>query len=447
MRVSFTARLALLAITLALISSLASVFLIWDGTHNNAIEALRRDTVEQSDQLIAIYRSEGERALRQAIKDSLDPGDDTLIVEIVDAQGRRLIGVGPDPITIQPLVSTPFAIGVTGAAAPWRGREAGFAIRRVGQHFLVTGRLLDDWEQEQRTIERDVGLSILLAIATGIAAGLLVTRYVGRRLNRIADVVEGVAAGHFSARVDIVSDGRDAFDRLAAQLNTMLAKIERLVGELRAVTDSLAHDLRSPIARLRTKAEAVLIATEPRQQEAALGGLLAETDLVMRMLTTLLEISRSEAVGRDRFVMLDPVELIGAIAELYGPVAEEAGMTFAAEVTPVPPMALHRELISQAIANLIDNALRHAASGGALLLALTADATEVRITVADRGAGIDSADRTEAVRRFGRLDQARSLPGAGLGLSLVDAVARLHGGRLDLADNEPGLKASIVLPV
>ncbi|TPG22794.1 HAMP domain-containing protein [Sphingomonas koreensis] len=447
MRVSFTARLALLAITLALVSSLASVFLIWNGVHNDAIAALRRDTVEQSQELMAVYRGGGFPALRRAIADARDPDDDTLIVAIVDPSGALLTGVGPAQLALRPVAPTPFAIAVTGAAPPWAGREAGFAIRRVGRDFLVTGRLLDDWEQEQRTIERDVGLSILLAIATGIIAGLLVTRFVGRRLNRIADVVERVGEGDFARRVEVVADGRDAFDRLAAQLNAMLDKIERLVAELRAVTDSLAHDLRSPLARLRTKAEAALLANDPRQQDAALGGLLAETDLVMRMLTTLLEISRSEAMPRDRFAMIDPATLLSEVAELYAPVVEEAKIAFRLAIDDTPSaMPLHRELLSQAIANLIDNALRHAAVGGDLLLQLSRDPAAIRITVADRGAGIDVADHEEARKRFGRLDRARSLPGAGLGLSLIEAVARLHGGRLELADNAPGLAATIVLP-
>lgn len=448
MRASFTARLALLAITLALISSLASVFLIWNGIHNDAIAALRRDTVEQAQDLVSVYRHGGFPALREAIDASRDPDDDTLILAVLDSHGRRVMGVGPRIAAVEPLAHTPFAIAVPGSVAPWSGREAGFAIHHVGRYWLMTGRLLDDWEQEQRTIERVVGLSILLAIATGIAAGLLVTRFVGRRLNRIADVVERVGEGDFSDRVETVSGGRDAFDRLAVRLNAMLDRIEQLVGELRAVTDSLAHDLRSPLARLRARAEQASLAEDDAAREAALGGLLAETDTMMRMLTTLLEIGRSAAMGRDRFVAVEPSAMVAELAELYAPVIEEARMTLTLDTgAGLPPMAVHRELLSQALANLIDNALRHAASGGALALSVSRGRGAVRFTVADHGPGIDPADREEAVRRFGRLDRARSLPGAGLGLSLVEAVARLHGGRLELADHTPGLRATIVIPV
>ncbi|MBY8827018.1 HAMP domain-containing sensor histidine kinase [Hephaestia mangrovi] len=447
MRLSFTARLAVLAITLALISSLASVFLIWNGIHNDAIAALRRDTVEQAQDFVSVYRSGGFPALREAINAARDPDDDTLILAVLDARGQRVMGVGPVTTAVQPLAGTPFSIAVPGHSAQWTGREAGFAIHRVGRYWLMTGRLLDDWEQEQRTIEHVVGLSILLAIVTGIATGLVVTRYVGRRLNRIADVVEAVSGGDFADRVETVAGGRDAFDRLAIRLNAMLDRIEQLVGELRAVTDSLAHDLRSPLARLRARAEQASLAEDAGAREAALSGLLVETDMMMRMLTTLLEIGRSAAMGRDRFVMAEPGAILEELTELYGPVVEEARMALTLDIAPdLPAMAVHRELLSQALANLIDNALRHAGSGGTLALSVSRGDGGVRFAVADRGPGIDPADREEAIRRFGRLDRARSQPGAGLGLSLVDAVARLHGGHLELADNAPGLRATIVIP-
>ena len=228
----------------------------------------------------------------------------------------------------------------------------------------------------------------------------------------------------------------------------MLSKLERLMVELRVVTDSLAHDLRSPLARLRTKTEQAVLIADPQAREAALGGLLTETDLVMRMLTMVIEISRSESVSRDRFTEVAPAELVREIADLYEPVAEDAGLVFTVAIDDsAPVMRVHRELLSQAIGNLIDNALKHAGEGGALTLRLERHATEMAIQVEDRGAGIAEADREQALKRFGRLDAARTTPGAGLGMALIEAVARLHDGRFELADNAPGLIARIVLPV
>ncbi|MDB5675751.1 MAG: signal protein, partial [Sphingomonas bacterium] len=192
---------------------------------------------------------------------------------------------------------------------------------------------------------------------------------------------------------------------------------------------------------------AVLL-TDTTQRDAALGGLLVETDLVMRMLTMLIEISRAESVSRDRFATVDPAELVEEIAELYQPVAEEAGLRFttAIELHPLH-ITLHRELITQAITNLIDNALRHGASGGEVTLRLSSEGSEMRFQVEDRGPGIADEDHERALSRFGRLDNARSTPGAGLGLSLIAAVARLHGGRFALRDNAPGLVAAIIIPL
>lgn len=449
MRVSITARLALLAIGLALISSLALSALVWQQTHAAAIGELRRDTIEQSDAFAAVFRSGGLPALEQAIT-AARAGDGTLVAEVVDGSGRRVLGAGPE-LLAGPPAEAPFRIGVLGKSGPWAQRESGFTIREAGEQWLVTGRVLDDWERAQRTIERALLLAMLLAVVLGVIGGLVLTRYVSRRLDHIAGAVDAVAAGDLNRRVEAARDGGggDAFDRLAHRINGMLDRIDRLMGELRVVTDSVAHDLRSPIARLRARAETAVTAEDPAQREAALSGLIPETDLVMRMLGVLLEISRTEAATRNAFAPIAPSVLIEEIADLYAPVAEEAGLAFSVAIADPPPAAvpLHRELLSQAIANLIDNAMRHAASGGSIEVRLAEGEGALRILVADRGPGIAEEDRAEALRRFGRLDSARSLPGAGLGLALVEAVARLHGGTLELTGNEPGLIATIILPV
>jgi len=449
MRLSVTARIALLAIALALVSNLVLVAFVWRQIHDDAIDALRRDTIEQSDALVAVYRSGGLPALTRAIEEARAPGDRSLVIAVVDNEGQRLIGSGPDDITVSGSPApTSFRMGMMGAAPPWSEREAGYSVRQVGPNWLVSGRLLDDWQQEQRGIESAMLAATLLSLALGVGGGLVVTRYVGRRLNSVADAIEGVAGGDISRRVVGAPGGGDAFDRLATRLNAMLDKVERLMTELRVVTDSLAHDLRSPLARLRTKTETAVLLSDTAQRDAALGGLLVETDLVMRMLTMLIEISRAESVSRDRFATIDPAELVEEIAELYQPVAEEAGLRFTAAIELHPlHVTLHRELITQAITNLIDNALRHGASGGEVTLRLSSEHGEIRFQVEDRGPGIADADHERALSRFGRLDNARSTPGAGLGLSLIAAVARLHGGRFELRDNAPGLVATIVVPI
>jgi signal transduction histidine kinase len=220
--------------------------------------------------------------------------------------------------------------------------------------------------------------------------------------------------------------------------------------ELRLVTDGLAHDLRSPIGRLRSRIERALAVDDDAQRDVLLAGVLEEADALTRMLTTVIEISRSEAMtGRKRFTRIDPSALVNELAEMYEPLAEEAGVRLRVRAAAgVPPIMGHRQLLAQAMSNLVDNALLHGASGGEVTLsAALAGQGMVRFGVTDGGPGIAAADHAEALRRFGRLDSSRSAPGAGLGLALASAVAHLHGGRLELADADPGLAATILLPL
>ncbi|MCU6454991.1 HAMP domain-containing histidine kinase [Sphingomonas sp. A2-49] len=445
MRLSVTARIALLSIALALVSNLVLVGFVWRQTDAAVIGTVRRETIEQSDAMRAIYRVGGLSAVVEAIGHARASGDTSLLLAVLDRNGARVAGYAPPRIAI-PLAPTPFRIADIDASAATV--DIGYILHPIGDHWLLNGRRLDLVEAERRAVEDAFTVAVLLSLVLGVGAGLVLARYVGTRLNDIAAVIEAAGEGDLSRRVPVAPTRRDAFDRLANQLNLMLGKLERLMVELRLVTDSLAHDLRSPLTRLRTKTEQAVLIADPAAREAALGGLLVETDLVMRMLTMVIEISRSESVSRERFILVEPAELVEEIAELYEPVAEEAGLDFTVAIdVSAPAMLLHRELVSQAITNLIDNALKHAAAGGVLTLRLVANAGEIAIQVEDRGGGIAESDRAQALKRFGRLDAARTTPGAGLGMALIEAVARLHNGRFELADNAPGLIARIVLPV
>ena len=214
-----------------------------------------------------------------------------------------------------------------GSAATATGRRAsGYALRPIGDALAARRAALDDLEAEQRAIERALALAVVLVARARhrrrAGPGAL-CRAAARRGSPA--LIEAVAEGDLSRRVAVGARRARRVRPSAARLNAMLDKIERLMAELRVVTDSLAHDLRSPLARLRAKTEQAVLLAEPAQREAALGGLLVETDLVMRMLTTLIEISRSESVSRDRLPPVDPADLIEEIAELYAPVAEDAG--------------------------------------------------------------------------------------------------------------------------
>jgi len=442
-RISTTVRLAALAALLVFASNLAVIGYVRAQTRDDAVARLESEVAEQADSLQLIYRSGGASSLGRAIAELTASGDEDLVVALVDPAGRVRQGNVPGPIVLSKPASFRIAPPANGEA------PSGFVVRRAGSDWLLSGRRADDSLLLQRALERALLIAGALSLLMGAIGGWIIAHFVGRRLRVIAGVVDTVAAGNLSHRAAIVSGG-DAFDALSARVNMMLDRIEGLMRELQLLTDSLAHDLRSPLSRLRVKVERAVALDDGPHREAALGGLLQETDIIMRMLSTLLEIGRLEAMpGRSRLDWIEPAELVTDLCDMYEPVMEDARIAFDCVVEgPILPVRAHRELLSQALANLVDNAIRHGCSGegpDAVTVRLSSESGDLVVAVEDRGPGIASDEQAEARRRFGRLDAARSRPGAGLGLALVEAVARLHGGRLELADNDPGLSARILL--
>jgi len=442
-----TARIAALAILLGLLSNLALIGFIRWRTHDDALGALDQRVAVQADVLVDVARTGGDAALRDAIALTLSE-DPAAVIALVGVGGRVIAGnLAAAPPRISATGFQTGVLAVAGAPAP---AEAGFVTRRLGPgRLLLSGRGFDERLTLQRTLERSLFLALFLSLVLGVAGGLLIARYVGRRVEAIVRVVDEVGEGDLSRRAVVAGD-RDAFDRLSVRINRMLERIVALMDELRLVTDSLAHDLRSPVGRLRARIERALATDDEAQRDQLLSGVLAEADALSRMLGTMIEIGRSESLaGRKSFSAVDPVALVAELAEMYEPLAEEAGVRLAVELpAAMPALSGHRQLLAQALSNLIDNALLHGAAGGQVTLsAESAPDGWVRLAVADRGPGIAASDRAEALRRFGRLDSSRSRPGAGLGLALASSVAHLHGGRLELGDGTPGLRATLMLPL
>ena len=308
-------------------------------------------------------------------------------------------------------------------------------------HWRTHNQLLD-------ALEDSLPIAIALSVLLGLICGGIVAQYVGRRVRGIATVADRVTAGDFKQRIR-PSQSRDAFDRLGQQINEMLDRIGSLMDELRMVTDTLAHDLRSPVSRLRSAAHSAAETSDPIERDQQLTSVVRQADSLMRILATALEISRSEALtSRSQFSRFDVGALGAELSEMYDPVAEEAGamLHFHRPEGPVELLG-HRQLIAQAVSNLIENAVRYGASGGTIDVTVAEDGKRLSITVADQGPGIPEGRRAEALRRFGRLDSSRSEEGAGLGLALVRAIAHLHDGELALEDNKPGLIAVLRLPL
>jgi signal transduction histidine kinase len=449
MRLPTTLRVGLLAALLAFLASALLIGFIHWRTYDDSVDAVRQQVVEEASALDDVYSSGGRRALDKAIADTLAAGDPQLLAGALNAAGvgrTGNVGVILDP-------PQPLRRGYRTGRVRFRGAAAttgaAYLLRRLDDgEWLLTGRSLGERVQFQRILEGSLGLALAISVLLGLLSGLVVARYVGSRVADMADVADRIAGGDLAQRVPI-SGSRDAFDGLARQINRMLDRIAVLMEELRLLTDSLAHDLRSPIGRLRARVEAALGAEDEKRRDLLLGGVLQEADSLIRILTTVLEIGRSEAMAsRKQFAPLDPAELIAELAEMYEPIAEEAGCALRVEAEAgLPVFTGHRQLLAQTLSNLLDNALSYAREGRETILFAKVLDGKLRLGVADRGPGIAPADQAEARRRFGRLDSSRSTGGAGLGLALAEAVAHLHGGVLELVDNDPGLRAVLVLPL
>jgi signal transduction histidine kinase len=443
-----TLRIALLAGLLALLSNLAVIGFIYVSTHDEAVASLRRQVTEQSRVLTDVYRTGGKTALNQAIDDTLSYADPQTAVALVAADGRELRGnlaAAPAPQSMQE--------GYRHAIIRLRGQpsphQAQLVISRLsGGEWLVSGRLVGEGLAFRVTLERSLLLSLVIAGLLGLFCGIVLAHYVSRRIGNIAAVANRISARDLSQRVPLSGAG-DSFDRLGMQINAMLDRISALMGELRLLTDSLAHDLRSPASRLRTAAHAAAESSDPAEQEELLTSVVRNADALIRILSTALEISRSEALtGRNQFAWFDVGELASELTEMYDPLADERGASLRFDPPDRPvPLFGHRQLLAQALSNLLENAIRYGSTGGEIDVRVHPGDKQIRVDVADRGPGIPLDRREEALRRFGRLDSSRSEEGAGLGLALAQSIAHLHDGQLLLDDNQPGLLTTLSLPV
>ncbi len=338
-------------------------------------------------------------------------------------------------------------------------------LQLTGGFRLLVGRDLEERERMWRIILDAARWSVALVVVLGLAGGFFVTRRVLKRFDAVTETTQRIMAGDLSGRLPVTGIG-DELDRLAINLNVMLERIEALMRGLKEVSDNIAHDLKTPLTRLRNRCEAALrTAKSETEYRAALHGMIEESDGLIRTFDALLMIARAElGQARDNMTEFDAAEIVSGVGELYEPLAEEKGLSLTIDAPQAAPIKGNRELLSQALANLIDNAIKYARPAqigeaatqkaeaaaqmppAGIVLAVRREGERVLLSVADRGPGIAEADRNRAVERFVRLDQSASEQGSGLGLSLAAAVARLHGGELTLEDNAPGLKVVVSLP-
>lgn len=343
-----------------------------------------------------------------------------------------------DPGWVDFLIET----GNVPGAKPQVARAHTFVL--TGGFRLLVGRDTTERSELRSLIGETLVGALILSTLLAILGGVIMSRNLLRRIDAINRGSHAILAGDLKRRMP-VRDSDDEFDQLARNLNDMLDRIEQLMAGMRNVGNDIAHDLRSPISRLRSRLEVTLLkAQDAETYRTTLEESVAEIENILATFNAILNISLAESGAlRDDFEDLELGHLVADVTELYAPLAEESGSPLEVETAPDLMVRGNRHLLSQALANLLDNAVKYGAGQGAIRIAATKTAGGIKITVADHGPGIPAEQRGEVLKRFVRLEGSRSAPGSGLGLALVAAVAHLHGWELHLEDNEPGLRVTL----
>lgn len=432
---STVARLALAIFVLQLLSSAAAISLLHTQIRADAENGRIRQLTDVRDDLMEVFYDRGRDGLTAFIRGRHGRTSDPTVFVTLEGAGPPLLS-HIDRIPQGVPTGRPGVVR-TGHGAGTLLSDDGLALatplpdggRLVVGVSTVTDRSFDIAFAE--AIGLTLALTVLLALASAAGIGLVISR----RTHEIATTAQALAAGDFAARLTTEETG-DGFDHLRRQMNLMAERVDRLVRQLHSVTGALAHDLRSPVARLRAAIDTAQAHAVDAGITEALQAARADADALEAMLTTALELSRLEsgAIG-DRRQALDLGQVVTDLVELYEPLAESSGVALSVEAGQVEVLA-DRELISRALANLIDNALKY--GGDQVQVTVGAVGRGAEIAVSDNGPGIASEDRERALGRFNRLDNARTRPGAGLGLAMVSAVAQLHGGEFTLSDRAGG---------
>jgi signal transduction histidine kinase len=465
-----------------LLFALCAVLLVFYMTSLSArmLTAQTQDTI--NDEVLGLaraYQRGGLPVLVRVVEQrSRQPGANLYL--IADANGQILTGnvqsLEPGVIDTEGWTNEPFSYRRFGEGELDRQRSAAsdpatpqsgdtvaqpegekghnaiaLVLRLPNQMIMLVGRDLGEPERFRAVIKR----SLMLALGMMGLGGLLIWFFVGhaalKRIDSVSDASRRIMGGDLSGRLPVTGAG-DEFDRLSENLNSMLARIATLNEGLKQVSDNIAHDLKTPLTRLRNRAEATLSGkhntTDYRQ---ALEGTITESDQLIKTFNAILMISRLEAgYSSESTSKVDLVEAVRDVVELYEPVAEEAGVSLETDAQGNFIIGGNRELIGQALSNIVDNAIKYstdATEKPRVVVKLERADHQIKLSVADNGHGIpDDADRARATERFVRLEKSRSQPGSGLGLSLAKAIMKFHNGQLDLLPGNPGLSVVMSFP-
>ncbi|MBL8701557.1 MAG: HAMP domain-containing protein [Alphaproteobacteria bacterium] len=436
-------RLAIGYAALFAISALVLAGYTYWATDSYLARQTDKTIVAVADAMLERFRNEGIAGLSRAIEARLaEEADEDEVIVLVDRDRRVVAGN---------LETVP-----AGATGPWFAlelvREQRSSTARMLRLPLNTGHVLMVGRDVQVRLEVRKVVADTLLWSTGVTAaiaillGLVARRILTRRLASISSVADRVVLGDLSPRVPLTGAG-DEFDRLSGDINVMLDRLTELMDGVRQVSNAIAHDLRTPLTRLRGRLETALAAADsPARFRATAELALQELDQVVRIFDALLRIAEIEAGHRRAaFAPVDLAAIATDVVELYQPLAEQRGLVLEAALDKAEIVG-DSALIAQALANLVDNAIKYTPAGGRIRVATVRRDGLAEIKVADSGPGIPVEEREKVTQRFYRVEHSRGSPGSGLGLSLVGSVAKLHGGHLALHDNSPGLRVVLALP-
>ena len=460
-RIFRTAPFRLTVIILGLFASAALAFLayIYVATAGEARRRTDQEITREMHSLVAAYDRAGVDAVNQSLIERA-ASERPFLYLLMNKDQKKISGsIEESPVEKFAGAPTWTTFAVTDQDPQGRTEKhpaRGLQQRLSGGQILCGGADVGEDQAYVDQITRASQGAGALVVLLGLLLGILVSRNVTRSMTGLTEVVDAVRNGDLGARVQLRGT-RDEFDELAAGINEMLDRLERSMAGHRHAGDAIAHDLRSPLTRLRARLEVAYLDVEAGKGDPtqALAQALEDTDGVLKTFGAVLSIARLQAAGAAPDpVLFDPAELAADVSELYEPLCEDKGIDFAAELGQGLQARGNREFLAQALANILDNAVKYTPSGGAIMLRVRRRSSgEIEFSVTDTGPGVPDGDRERVVERFVRLENSRNEPGAGLGLSLVAAVAEAHGGRLELAEGPgkvgemgPGLRVALILP-
>ncbi len=444
---SATFRLSLLATPLYLLAGWVLLAFVYANTEAIIDRRVNLGLTAERARLVEDLRGAGTARIVEMLRTKvIAERGSARLYRLADSQGRVLAGNFELPAGGAP---PPGAFAhVEALKGPERAPVAArlLTVPLAGDLRLVLGRDLAEEEQFRLVIEETLAIAMVLTALLAVFAGAVTSRMVLARLGALGATADRLLHGDLRERMPVSGSG-DEFDQLAGSVNEALDRISQLMAATRQVTDNIAHDLRGPLARTRNRLELALVTDQPRDGLAeAVAASVDDVDGVLATCESLLSIARLEhGVARD-FAPLDLAPLIEDLVDYFQPLAEEKGLDLATAGVIGGTVNGDRNLLFQALSNVVDNAIRYTPAGGHIRVTVEATAAGIAITVADDGPGIPADHRDKVLQRFVRLDSSRHLPGNGLGLAVVDAVAHHHRAALVLSDNRPGLAVTLVLP-